>query len=53
MFYRDTWAEINLDALRHNCREIQKLTNKKMIDTICDTTYNVNRRYNKCQNGIN
>ena len=24
-----------------------------MIDTICDTTYNINRRYNKCQNGIN
>mgnify|MGYP000181785803 CR=1 FL=1 len=30
---------------------MMRLTNKKMIDTICNTTYNVNRRYNKCQNG--
>ena len=39
MFYRDTWAEINLDALRHNCREIQKLTNKKMIAVLKANAY--------------
>lgn len=39
MFYRDTWAEINLDALRHNCREIQKLTSKKMIAVLKANAY--------------
>lgn len=23
------------------------------IDTKCDTTYNIDRRYSECQNGIN
>lgn len=39
MFYRDTWAEINLDAFRHNCHEIQKLTNKKMIAVLKANAY--------------
>lgn len=39
MFYRDTWAEINLDALRHNCHEIQKLTNKKIIAVLKANAY--------------
>ena len=25
----------------------------KDIDTKCDTTYNIDRRYSECQNGIN
>lgn len=25
----------------------------KNIDTKCDTTYNIDRRYSQCQNGIN
>ena len=25
----------------------------KNIDTKCDTTYNIDRRYSECQNGIN
>lgn len=25
----------------------------KNIDTKCDTTYNMNRKYSQCQNGIN
>ena len=24
-----------------------------VIDTKCDTTYNIDRRYSECQNGIN
>lgn len=43
-------------------KQIQKAFDKKRsckillingIDTKCDTTYNIDRRYSECQNGIN
>lgn len=34
MFYRDTWAEIRLDALRDNVKELIKLSDKKLFAVI-------------------
>ena len=52
----DEYWDNNMEKIRNIlnlCKQYDEIDKQKMIDTICNTTYNVNRRYNKCQNGIN
>lgn len=39
MFYRDTWAEINLDAIAHNIQEIRKNNHRKLIAVLKANAY--------------
>lgn len=39
MFYRDTWAEINLDAIKYNLELIKKESNKKIIAVLKANAY--------------
>lgn len=39
MFYRDTWAEIDLDAIKHNLSEIKKTSDKSIFAVLKANAY--------------
>ena len=52
----DEYWDNNMEKIRNIlnlCKQYDEIDKQKMIDTICNTTYNTSRRYIKCQNGIN